>query len=87
MNIFFSFILTMAVFISALQIVMTQHQARKTFMEVQQLEMYRNELNEEWGRLQLEQSTWATDDRLERIAREQLGMNNLDTNSIFLLRK
>ncbi|MGY8814504.1 MAG: cell division protein FtsL [Gammaproteobacteria bacterium] len=87
MNIFFSFILTMAVFISALQIVMTQHQARKTFMEVQQLEMYRNELNEEWGRLQLEQSTWATDDRLERIAREQLGMNNLDTNSIVLLRK
>jgi cell division protein FtsL len=87
MNIFFSFILTMAVFISALQIVMTQHQARKTFMEVQKLEMYRNELNEEWGRLQLEQSTWATDDRLERIAREQLGMNNLDTNSIVLLRK
>jgi cell division protein FtsL len=85
MKIFFSFILTMAVFITALQVVMAQHQARKTFMEVQKLEMYRNDLNEEWGKLQLEQSTWATDDRLERIAREQLGMNNPDTNSIILL--
>ena len=56
-------------------------------MELQKLELARDQLNEEWGRLQLEQSTWATDDRIERIAREKLNMQNPDTSLIVLLAK
>lgn len=84
---FITAVLVIAVFITALQIVVTQHQARKTFIELQKLESARDDLNEEWGRLQLEQSTWATDDRIERIAREKLDMSSPDPDSIVILSK
>lgn len=63
-----------AVFASALGVVYTQHQARKSFVELQALQAVRDELNIEWGRLQLEQSTWATHGRIEVIARDKLDM-------------
>lgn len=80
-------VLVIAVFMSAVKVVVSQHQARKIFGELQKLEMTRDDLNEEWGRLQLEQSTWATDDRIELIARSQLNMVNPDPESIALLAK
>lgn len=63
-----------AVFASALGVVYTQHQARKSFVELQALHKVRDELSVEWGRLQLEQSTWATHGRIEAIARDKLDM-------------
>lgn len=63
-----------AVFVTALGVVYTQHQARKFFVELQALQAIRDELNIEWGRLQLEQSTWATHGRIEAIARDKLEM-------------
>lgn len=80
-------VLVIAVFTSAVKVVMSQHQARKIFGELQKLEMTRDDLNEEWGRLQLEQSTWATDDRIELVARSQLNMVNPAPESIVLLAK
>lgn len=59
---------------SALGVVYTQHQARKLFVELQKLQIVRDELNMDWGRLQLEQSTWATHGRIELLARDRLGM-------------
>jgi cell division protein FtsL len=82
-----SVFLVIAVFASAVQVVLSQHQARKTFSELQHLEKARDELNEQWGRLQLEQSTWATDDRIESVARGQLDMGDPDINTIVLLSK
>jgi cell division protein FtsL len=67
-------LLSAAVFGSALGVVYTQHQARKSFVELQALQGVRDELNIEWGRLQLEQSTWATHGRIEVMAREKLDM-------------
>jgi len=76
-----------SVFITAILIVLTQHNYRKTFMEIQKLEMVSNDLNEEWGKLQLEQSTWATDDRIERLARDKLNMDPPEIDSIVLISK
>ena len=73
--------LLVAVFLSAIQIVLSQHESRKLFVEIQQLEKERDALNEEWGRLQLEQSTWATDGRVEKAAREMLHMKLPELNS------
>jgi len=87
MNAFFSAVLARAGFVSAGQVGIHQHQSRKIFMELQQLEEKRDELNEEWGRLQLEQSTWATDDRIERIAITRLGMKDPGPDSTVLLVK
>ncbi len=70
------FLLAMGVvaFGSALGVVYTQHESRKLFVELQGLQNARDELNVDWGRLQLEQSTWATHGRIEAIAREKLDM-------------
>ena len=83
----FTLALVASIFLSALQVVVSQHQARRIFGELQKLETTRDELNEEWGRLQLEQSTWATDDRVELVARTQLNMVEPETKSIVLLAK
>ena len=80
-----SCLLAAAVFCSAIQVVYTQHESRKLFVELQELEKKRDQLNEEWGKLQLEQSTWATDDRVEEVARAKLGMHDPDTNSLVLI--
>jgi len=87
MKVLFSLLLAATVFISAIQVVISQHQARKFFVELQKLENIRDELNEEWGRLQLELSTWANDDRIEMIARTRLQMTDPDIKSIVLLSK
>lgn len=78
-------LLVVATFLSALQIVLHQHEARKTFVALQGLERDRDSLNEEWGRLQLEQSTWATDARVEEAARTRLDMLEPDASAMVLV--
>ena len=62
------------VFASAMGVVYAKHQTRRLFVELRELERARDEMNIEWGQLQLEQSTWATHGRVEKVARERLGM-------------
>jgi cell division protein FtsL len=76
-----------AIFLSALQVVIARHETRRLFVELQALERTRDELNEEWGRLQLEQSTWAINDRIEMFARTNLGMKMPEQNAVVLLAK
>lgn len=78
--------LTVGVFVSAMQVVIARHDARTLFVEIQKLEEIRDELNEEWGRLQLEQSTWATDVRVETLARSELGMKMPESDTLVLLK-
>lgn len=85
MRLLFTFLLVASVFYSAVRVVFYEHEARHNFVELQKLEKVRDELNEEWGRLQLEQSTWATADRIERLAKTKLNMVSPDINSIVLL--
>ena len=87
MRLFALWVLVSAVFFSAVEVVVSRHQARKLFVEIQTLEKFRDELNEEWGRLQLEQSTWATDIRIESVTRSEMGMKTPDINSLVLLAK
>lgn len=69
-----SLTLLLLIFISAVAVVYMKHENRKAFISLQQLEKERDSLNTEWGKLQLEQSTWATHARIERVARESLQM-------------
>ena len=74
MKTIFFWLLISSLFVSALETVVARHQARKLFVEIQTLEKVRDELNEEWSRLLLEQSTWATDVRIELLSRSKLDM-------------
>jgi len=67
-------LLGLAVLASALGVVYGKHQARSRFSELQRLTRERDELDIEWGQLQLEQSTWATNGRVESVARDELHM-------------
>lgn len=80
-------LLILSVFVTALHVVTAQHQARRLFVEIQSLEKIRDGLNEEWSRLLLEQSTWATNARIETVARSELGMSMPDTNSLYIIKK
>ncbi len=69
-----SAVLALLLFGSALGVVFSTHQARLLFVELQGLQKLRDEMNTQWGRLQLEQSTWATHGRIEKIANSKLDM-------------
>lgn len=67
-------LLLTAVIISALGVVTSQHKSRKLYIELQKEKDHTQQMEIEWGQLQLEQSTWATPARVERIATRQLQM-------------
>ena len=67
-------LLWVAVLGSSLGVVYAKHEARSKFNELQKLVQARDDLDIEWGQLQLEQSTWATHGRVERVARDELRM-------------
>jgi len=75
-----------AVFASALGVVFSTHESRKLFVELQGLQKVRDELSAEWGRLQLEQSTWATHGRIENIANNKLDMVNPPPGAVVIVR-
>jgi cell division protein FtsL len=72
-------------FLSALALIYTKHEARKLFIELEQLTSERDELNIEWGQLQIEQSTWATHARIEKVALQELALTRPATSEIYVI--
>lgn len=71
---FFHALLGTLLLLSALALVYVQHRHRALYVELQSLELERDSIEVEWGKLQLEQSTWATHERIESLARKRLGL-------------
>ena len=69
-------ILLAAVVTSAIGVVYARQRDRLLFAELTRLTHEQDDLNTEFGRLELEQATWAEPNRIEQIARGQLGMVN-----------
>jgi len=59
---------------SAAGAVYCKHRARALFVELEQLNVRRDNLEIEWGQLQLEQSAWSTHAFVERVASAKLHM-------------
>ena len=78
-------ILVVAVIASAIGVIYSKHHNRMLFVELRELEAQRDRLNVDWGRLQLEQSTWATHGRVESAARKKLGMKNIDYKEVVVV--
>jgi len=66
--------LGVALFVSAVAVVYVQHYRRMQFVELRKLERERDAMEVEWGQLKLEQSTWATHERIERLALDKLDL-------------
>ncbi len=80
-------ILLLAVVASGVAVVWARHQDRIAFVELTRLQSQRDALNVEFGRLELEQATWASPSRIEAIARGQLGMVSPPAQSVEMLRE
>ena len=78
-------LLLAAVLATGFAVVLTRHESRKVFVELQVLEGERDELNIEWGQLQIEQSTWATHARIERVATEELSLARPKPTEIYVI--
>jgi cell division protein FtsL len=72
---------------SALALIYTKHESRKLFVQLERLTTERDELNIEWGQLQIEQSTWATHARIERVALEELSLARPKSTDIFIIER
>jgi cell division protein FtsL len=78
--------LLIAVLASALGVVWTRHESRVLFVNLTALQNQRDELNIEYGKLELEQATYAEPRRIDDEARQKLGMVDPRPQDIRLLR-
>ena len=80
-------LLVLGIVVSALLVVRDRHQHRQEFIALSKLEKARDELNIEFGRLQLEQATWAESNRVDQVARMRLGMVFPRSEDVVVLRR
>lgn len=63
-----------AVLVSAFAVVMVTYQSRVQYARLESMRQQSQSLEEQWGRLLLEESAFSSPARVERLAREQLKM-------------
>ena len=78
-------VLWFAVLASAIAVVSIRHEVRTRFIELQKLVKVRDGLIVEWGQLQIEQSTFATHGRIDRLAREKLKLKQPLADDIIIV--
>lgn len=64
-----------AVLLSAAGAVYCKYRARHLFIQLEQLSTQRDDLDIQWGQLQLEQSAWSTHAFVESVAGKKLHMS------------
>ena len=76
-------LLLLAVLVAcALGLVTSQHRSRKQFSDLEREQARARELDVDYGRLQLEASTWGLHQRVEKIAIGTLGMRVPDPRRV-----
>lgn len=72
---------------SAIAVVWARHQSRELFGELTRMQAAQDDLRIDFGRLELEQATWAEPSRVEKVAREKLGMIDPPADVVRVLRR
>ena len=67
---------------SSAAVIHARHQARELFVELEKLNTRRDNLEIEWGQLQLEQSAWSSPAFVEQVATTQRHMSTPAPRSI-----
>ena len=75
-------LLLLVLVVCALGLVTSQHQSRKLFSELERERERSRALEVDYGRLQLESSTWGPHSRVEKIAAGTLGMRVPDPKRV-----
>ena len=81
-------LLLLAVLVAcALGLVTSQHKARKLFSELEREQARARDLEVEYGKLQLEASTWGLHARIEKVATGNLGMRTPDPRRVRIVER
>ena len=81
-------LLLLAVLVAcAIGLVTSQHRARKQFTELEREQARARQLDVDYGRLQLEASTWGLHSRVEKIATGALGMRPVDARRVRIVER
>ena len=78
-------LLWLAVLGSAAGAIYCEHRARELFIQLEALNGQRDNLQIEWGQLQLEQSAWSSHAFVERVASTRLHMGMPAPQSIVVV--
>ena len=70
---------------SAFGTIYSTHACRELHTRLQDLEASHWQLQEDYGRLLLEQSTWGSHHRVEKVARSDLGMRAPDPTALTVM--
>ena len=81
------FVFAVVCVLTSIALVYTKHESRKLFVELEGLTHERDDLNIEWGQLQIEQSTWATHARIERVATDDLSLVRPEAREIYVIER
>lgn len=81
------FALAVVVIGSAVSVVYAKYSSRVLFVKLQSLAREADEIDIDWGKLQLELSTWGTHARVERLARDELRMRLPKPEEIIVIRQ
>ena len=79
-------LLLVLVVASAVGVAYSVHESRRLTDRAQQAQRQQAQLETRWGQLLLEHSTWGSYARVERLAREELGMKLPKTDERVLIR-
>lgn len=78
-------VLVMMVLGTAFGVVLKTYQTRVQFAQLEALRQQSQQLEERWGKLLLEESAFSSPSRVERIARDELNMDEPDEQQVFWL--
>ena len=78
----FNTVLLVVLIVCALGVITSQHLARKLYSDLEKEQKFTHQLEVEFGKLQLEQSTWAAHSLIERAATERLSMHTPDPREV-----
>ena len=80
-------LLLLVLVVCALGLVTSQHKARKLFTDLEREQARAREIDVEYGRLQLEASTWGLHARVEKVAAGTLGMRTPDARRVRIVER
>lgn len=77
--------LTVLILASTFAVIYSTHACRAMYAKLQELESSQWYLQEDYGRLLLEHSTWASHYRVEKVAVQELGMQAPELSQLKVL--
>lgn len=79
--------LIIALVLSAFSVIYIKDLNRRLFIQYQSQQAIHDRLYEDWGKLLLEQSTWSTHSRVQKIAENRLNMSMPNPKDVVVLRQ